>query len=358
MDSPYNIERILIIRTDGIGDVLNSTPAISALRQTYQNAHISIVVKPHGAEILSNNPDIDEIIVYNPKTDDKGLIGKIKFLKRLGLGNYDATIVLHNSSMGNLMAYASRAKIRIGRKSESKGFSNTLTHWVNNHDPKGTKHEIDRNIDIVNLLNVKSVSKQLKFYLTDGEKEYAERFLHDHAFADEKKAENPIFHLVGMHPGGSSYDKLWTPDGFIEIADRLVGEFNARIMLFGGPNEVKLVQNITDNITYPIITAFGVSLRQFASLLNRCSLFICNDSGPMHIASALNIPTIAIFGPTDYVRWRPNNKKSLVVRKEMDCWPCSAHKCKKNYECTKTLPVSQVWDAIIKLSTDDSVCML
>lgn len=349
---PFDIKKILIIRTDGIGDVLNSTPAISALRKTYQDIHISVVVKPRGAEILSLNLDIDEIIIYDPDIKHKSFIDKIKFFKKLRLENYDTAIVLHNSSMGNLMAYASSAKIRVGRKSEPKRFSHTLTHWVSNQDPKGTKHEIERNIDIVNLLHTQNGSHQLKFYLSDEERKYAEDFLNRNVLNDYN-AKNPFFRLVGIHPGGSSYDKLWSPENFAEVANRLIKEFNAKIIIFSGPNEDKLIQSITEKIDYPIKIASGVQLRQFASLVERCSLFLCNDSGPMHIASALSVPIVAIFGSTDYIRWRPNNQNAKVVRKDMDCWPCSAHKCKKNFECTKTLPVSQVWDAIIELASSD-----
>ena len=354
MNSIDNIKRILIIRTDGIGDVLNSTPAISALRSTYKDAHISIVVKPHGAEILSQNPEINEIILYDPDVNNKSWVDKIKFLINLHSKNYDTAIVLHNSSMSNLMAYASGAKIRVGRKSEPKRFSHTLTHWISHHDPKGTKHETDRNMDIVGLLKVNNGSRQLKFYLSDDERKYAEKFLHDIGSLNDK-TKKPLFRLVGMHPGGSSYDKLWTPENFAEVANRLIGDYGAKVMLFGGPDDNGLIQIITERVKHPIINASGVRLRQFASLLERCSLFLCNDSGPMHIASAFGIPTVAIFGSTDHVRWRPLHEKAKVVRKEMDCWPCSAHKCKKNYECTKSLPVSQVWNAIIELTLDVSV---
>ena len=345
-----DIKKMLIIRTDGIGDVLNSTPAISALRRTYQNAHISIVVKPHGAEIVSLNPEIDEIIVYDPAINHKSWIDKIRFFKRLRSENYDTAIVLHNSSMSNFMAYVCGAKIRVGRKSEQKRFSHTLTRWVSHFDPKGTKHEIDRNIDIVNLLNVENGSHQLKFFLSDDERQYAEDFLRLNGLLDEYKAKNSLFHLVGVHPGGSSYDKLWSPENFAEIVNKLIGDFNARVILFSGPNEDELVQSIMKNVNYPLVLASN-RLRQFAALVEKCSLFLCNDSGPMHIAAALNIPTVAIFGSTDHIRWRPYNKNAKIVRKDMDCWPCSAHKCKKNFECTKSLPVSQVWDVIMELAS-------
>jgi heptosyltransferase-2 len=99
------------------------------------------------------------------------------------------------------------------------------------------------------------------------------------------------------------------------------------------------------NHTPDVITIAGPPLRQFAALLEKCSIFLCNDSGPMHIAAALKVPTVAIFGPTDHVRWRPRSEKASIVRKDVDCWPCSAHKCRRGFECIKTLPVDWVLKA-------------
>jgi len=344
------IGKILLLRTDGIGDVLNSTPAISALRNSYPNAQISVVVKPYGSEILSRNPDIDEVIIYDPNGQHKRLIDKIYFLKKLRSSGYDTAMVLNNSSMSNFMAYVSGARVRAGRRSEPKRFSYTLTHWVSNNDPKGTKHEIDRNFDVVQLLRVENRTRDLVLHLSEEEKAYAEGFLRLNT------DDGSSLGLMGIHPGGSSFDKLWLSENFAEIVNRLIEEFNARIILFTGPGEESLAQNILANVKHPLIFASGIRLRQFAALVERCSLFICNDSGPMHIASAFKVPTVAIFGPTDHVRWRPLNENAMVVRKDMDCYPCSAHKCKRNYECIKTLSVSQVWKAIVELTSKAFIC--
>ncbi|MEK7400191.1 MAG: glycosyltransferase family 9 protein [Candidatus Poribacteria bacterium] len=389
-----NIKNILLIRADGIGDALNSTPTISALRKTYPSAKISIIIKQFGADILSQNPDIDEILIYNPSKLHKSLINKVRFFSELRSKNFDTAIVLQNSSLCNFMAFVSGANIRVGRRSEPKRFSRTLTHWISLKDPKGTKHEIDRNFDLVRLINVENGSRDLVLRLSDSEKAFADDFLlRNHGSSDfrvEKSlkiplnppfpkgeydmgvpfsegeydmgfpfsegesevplaSSHPLFHLVGIHPGGSSVDKLWLPENFAEIADRLIDEFKAKIMLFYGHNEDHLAKIILSKMKNKPILISGVSLRQLCAFIERCSFFICNDSGPMHIASAFKIPTVAIFGSTDYVRWGPQHEKALVVRKEMDCFPCSAHKCKKNYECTKSLPISDVWNAILGL---------
>jgi len=332
------VKRILIIRNDGIGDVLNSTPAISALRDTYRDAHISVVVKPPGAEMLRLNPHVDEVLIYN--ADNMSLKSRWRFLRRLRADGYDMAIVLRNASQSNFMAYFSGARYRIGRRAERKRFSFTLTHAVDFRDPKGTKHEIDRNMDVARLAGAGDGSRDLVLRLSEEERAWARDFL---------LMDKPPRALVGIHPGGSSFDKLWPAENFTHVANRLIQDFGAKIVLFGGRGEEDLVRSIQDEMTHPPILATGIQLRQFAALAAECSLFLCNDSGPMHIAAALKVPTVAIFGPTDHVRWKPHSENAVIVRQDMDCWPCSAHKCKRDFECTKLLSVEDVWNAIINV---------
>ncbi len=302
------------------------------------------MTRPPGNEILLNNPDIDSILIYDPKSIQRNFKAKISFIRKLRTEKYDLAIVLRNSSDCNLMAYLSNARYRVGRKKGGKAFSFTLTHGINIIDPKGTKHEVDRNLDIVRLVSADVADHRLILRLSDEEKYYAEEVI-------VKKYKVPIytnkrFCLVGIHPGGSSYDKLWQTEKFAEIANRLIKNFNSCIMLFNGPGEEKLAEEIENLMEIPPIRMYNMGLRKMAALIERCSLFVCNDSGPMHIAAALNVPTVAIFGSTDHVRWRPYSDRAVIVRRDMECWPCSAHKCKRDFECTKLLPVDDVWKAI------------
>ncbi len=185
-----------------------------------------------------NNPDIDGILVYDPKNIQRSLRAKINFIRKLKAEQYDLAIVLRNSSACNLMAFLSNAHYRVGRKNGGKAFNFTLTHVINISDPKGTKHEIDRNLDIVNIVGADIVDRKLILKLSDEERSYAEETIID-------KLKVPIssdkqFCLVGIHPGGSSYDKLWPAEKFAQIANGLIKNFNSCIMLFNGPGEEKI----------------------------------------------------------------------------------------------------------------------
>ncbi|MBM3239070.1 lipopolysaccharide heptosyltransferase II [Candidatus Poribacteria bacterium] len=348
-----DIKKILILRPDGIGDLLNSTPAISLLRKSYPDAHITVFVRPLNAEILIGNPDVDEVLIYDRMGKHKRLLERLKFFHRLWKAGYDLAVVMYTASWYNLLAYVSGAKYRVGRY--QKRFKSTLTHPSRQTYAKGTVHEVERNLDLVRRIcddEIASPSQKTKSFdlvlnLSVEENQWAYDFIQKFSISEDD-------FLVCIHPGGSSFDKLWTEDGYAQIADRLVNKFGAKILMLHGPSEAKLAIDIQQRMTHDVIPdTIGMfhiyapeSLRQLAALINCCKLFICNDSGPMHIAAALNVPIVAIFGPTDHVRWAPRSPNAQIARRDMPCWPCSAHKCKNNFECTKLLPVETVWEKI------------
>ena len=340
-----SLKKILILRPDGIGDLLNSTPAISLLRRSYPDAHIAVLVRPLNAEILIGNPDVDEVLIYDRTGEHKRLWERLKFFHRLRKTGYDLVVVMYTASWYNFLAYASGAKYRVGRY--QKRFKSTLTHPCRQTYAKGTVHEVERNLDLVRIIcdnEIASPSQNAKsFDLVLNLSAEEKRWAHDYI---QKLGISEDDFFVCIHPGGSSFDKLWTEDGYAQIADRLVNQFGAKILILHGHSESKLANDIQRRITHDVVICAPESLCQLAALINCCKLFVCNDSGPMHVAAALDVPTVAIFGPTDHVRWAPRSLNAKIARRNMPCWPCSAHKCKNSFECTKLLPVETVWEKI------------
>jgi len=358
-----DIKKILLLRPDGIGDLLNSTPAISLLRRSYPDAHITVLVRPLNSDILIENPDVDEVLIYDRVGKHQRLLEKLNFCHQLRKKGYDLVVVMYTASWYNFLAYASGAKYRVGRY--QKRFKSTLTHPCRQTYAKGTVHEVERNLDLVRIIcdNEKSMDARLSvgeikrdirdfpdgrlvLNLSSEEKQWAHNYI-------QKLGISEYDFFVCIHPGGSSFDKLWPEDGYAQIADRLVDPFGAKILILHGPSESKLASDIQQRMTPDVVIYAPESLRQLAALINCCKLFICNDSGPMHIAAALDVPTVAIFGPTDHVRWAPRSPNAQIARRDMPCWPCSAHKCKNGFECMKLLPVKKVWETIEALLKDD-----
>lgn len=333
-----DVKNILILRTDGIGDLLNSTPAISVLRQSYPGSHITLLVSARNAEMLLNNPDVNEILIYDKH---RSLRERLQFLLELRRGNFDLAVVMYTSSWCNFVARFSGAKYRVGRY--QKRFKSTLTHPHKRNYSKGTTHETVRNLELVKPIcdskNDIFLDSRLVLNLSSSEKRWARSWLKQLGISEYD-------FLAGVHPGASSFDKMWPEPFYAQVSDMLANQYRAKILILCSDPEIELASNILRNMSNEAIIHAPKSLRQLAVLINECALFICNDSGPMHIASALNIPTVAVFGPTDHSRWAPLNIYATIAVREMPCRPCSAHKCRREFECIKRLPVEMVWEQV------------
>ena len=336
-----NIHKILIIRNDGIGDLLNSTPAISLLRQNYPEAEITVLAQSTTAPILMGNTDVDRILILDRRGAHRRLINRLKFYLGLRRKKYNLVVAMRTASWSNFVAFLSGAKYRLGR--HQKRFKSTLTHVWRAQYQKGHVHEIDRNFDLVGLICEGMGDRRLILKVLDEEIAHAKRKL-------ASWGVTPNDYLLCIHPGASSFDKRWPEENYAEIADGLVRERGAKVLILRGPEEAELVWNIQKAMQADSIAYAPESIREFGALIRCCNLIVCNDSGPMHIAAALNVPTVAIFGPTDHVAWKPHSKNATVVRRDMPCWPCSAHKCKIGWECTKKLRVNMVWEQVKALT--------
>ncbi len=332
-----DIDKILIIRMDGIGDMLNSTPAIALLRQNYPDAEITVLAGPLNASILLGNPDVDRILRFNRDGKHERLRERLRFYRALRRERFQLVVAMQTATWPHLVASLSGAPYRLGRY--QKRFKSTFTHAWHGRYQKGETHEVDRNLELVRLICLGEGTRQLVLRLTPNEIANAKERIAAWNLCGEDM-------LIGIHPGGSSHDKRWPEEEYAALADMLAAQYNATILLLHGPDEAGLARNIQQIMRHNVIIHAPTTIRKLAALLNCCALVVCNDSGPMHIAAALDVPTVAIFGPTDHVVWHPLSENASIVRRDMPCWPCSAHKCKIGWECTKKLAVNTVWKAV------------
>ena len=331
-----HIDKILVIRVDGIGDLLNSTPAISLLRENYPSAEITVLARPRNAPVLIANPDVDRVLTFARDGEHRRFKARLQFYRRLRRERFQLVVAMQTAMWSHLVAFFSGAPYRLGRY--QKRFKSTLTHAWQGTYAKGETHEVDRNLELVRLICKGEGKRKLKFYLLPHEITASESRLASWRIGADT-------FLIGIHPGGSSFDKRWPEKRYAELADKLAQHYNATILLLHGPQEASLADNIQQTMQSRAIIYAPETIRELGGLLACCDLVVCNDSGPMHLAAALDVPTVAIFGPTDHVVWRPLSENAAIVRRDMPCWPCSAHKCKIGWECTKKLPMEPVWHA-------------
>lgn len=340
-------KRILIVRIDRIGDVLLSTPVIKALREAYPDAFIAMMVSPYAKDIVSGNPYLDEVIIYDKDGKHKSWGRSIKFSQNLKKKKFDAAIILHPTNRAHLITYFAGIPKRIGFN-RKLGF--LLTDRIEHAKQFGERHELEYTLDLVRYLGIEPKDKSPFMPI----KPEAENWVAD-IFRQQGIRESDK--LLAIHPGASCPSKIWPNVRFAKVADRLIEKYGFKVLAVAGPKDITLAGQVIKNMHHPAVNLAGrTSVSQLASVLKRCALFISNDSGPVHIASAVGTPVISIFGRNQKglspTRWGPLGLKDKILHKEVGCIECLAHNCTKQFACLKAISVDDVLnvaDAILKV---------
>ncbi len=322
-----NIKKILIIRIDRIGDLILSTPAIKTVRESFPDAEISLMVREYTRELVVDNPYVDKVL-----TCEKEKVGN----------GYDLSISLHPGLKPNYLAFRSKARYRIGYIGSGGSFF--LTHKIIDDREIRLRHEVESALEVVGSIGCVTKDKRLQISVTEEGEEFAERF-----FKENRLKENDL--VIAIHPGARQEYIKWKKEGFASVADKLIEEERAKVILIGAGKEKRLVEEVASLMQNKPFFAVGLKLTQLVSLIKRCNLFIGNSSGPMHIAAALGIPVVAIFGnihPLDsYQEWGPWGEGHVVISKNMKCPDCHPGDC-KSLDCMKKITTDEVLDAAEK----------
>ncbi len=351
-------KRILIRGVNWIGDAVLTIPAISAIRLAYPDAHICLLVKPWVAELFKESRDIDEIMLYND--DHNGLAGKFRLAATLRKKNFDKAILLQNAFDAALITRLAGIPERVGYKRDARGL--LLTDAVPVKDKTMKQHQVFYYLDLLKAVGINKSEVHPYINLTDKERGWAKEKLSTSAIADHP---SPV---IGINPGAAyGSAKRWLPESFTEVARRIIDELGGRVILFGGPSEVEIVNEIvkkaqraesetshasrvTDYASRILNFAGKTDLRQLSALISECDAFISNDSGPMHMASALYVPTVAIFGSTDSTATGPFGEGHMIVTKGVACAPCLERVCPEGHlKCMTDITSDDVFNALSKV---------
>jgi len=303
----------LIVSTTALGDTLWATPALKALRASEPKASISVLTSPIGKEVFSGTPYVDEVLVLQKPH----LFSLIKIYILLRKKTIDTVFIFHTSQRAVLpFCYLLKPKEIIGTAGINKGLDTLLTKAL---EPK-YEHEIERRLRIVSE-NSSSQKPQLELFLSSEDRENASSFLKKHNLPTDSL-------LIGLHPGAKDKFKQWPPECFIELGSRFKKSMQCSIIVTGGPSEKELTEQIASGIPDAIALTESVPLKTLAGLIERCGIFITNDTGPMHVAFAVNTPTVALFTATDSNLCGPYHAKNVhVIQKQKTCTPCLRKKC-------------------------------
>jgi len=321
--------RILVILPNWLGDAIMTTPAIELLTQHYKNARLTFVGSYVSIEALKHHPLCERAIVDETKKASSRLYATYKLAKELGA--FDLAISFRNQLHSSLLLRFTDTVLCLAK-------SSWHSRLLLSHTPKISSHqhlvEQYAKLAMVNSDDYKGQVPKLKLYI------------------EPQKFQKPTLGINAGATYGSA--KRWYPERFAEVGAAFSNLYD--IIIFGGPNETEISYEIEKNLISLGITNYTnlagkTTIQELCSYIGGCSLFITNDSGPMHVAAAYQVPTVAIFGPTKYKetsQWK--NEKGMIVRHEIDCSPCMKRECPlKHHDCMKGITANEVIVAVKEL---------
>jgi len=338
-------QRIMVRSTNWVGDAVMTLPALEALRARLPRAEIVLVSKPWVSEVYWHHPAVSRQIIYKPDSEHRGAGGFRRLVEELRAEHFDAAILLQNAFQAAWMARRARIPVRIGYARD--GRSLLLTDALEPPSPAAYGHQVYYYLQLLfraGVIPKPEPVKRVKIYLSPEETTWGVKKL------DILGLSGPRL-LVGMCPGASfGPAKRWMPERFAELADRLIGALNADVLIFGSRAERPLAEEIARAMQHtPVVVAGETSLREFLALLAQCHLVVTNDSGPMHLAAAVGVPLVAIFGSTDERATGPVGTNVRLLSHHVPCSPCGLRACPIDFSCLRGISVEEVFQATLEL---------
>jgi len=335
--------KILIIKLSAIGDVVQTLPALEAIKKIFPDSEITWVVEEAAADLLVGHPLINRLLVShrrawlrqlkNPFTTWRGLSGITRFILSLRSIHYDIAIDFQGLFKSGVLIGFARAGRKIGFDRTRELSYLFLNERLQAYDIE--KHALERYLDIARYLGARDVSPLCSLPIEQ------ERGIINQRIDAVKP---PGRRLVVMNPGARWTTKLWPERNFAELADWLIQEKNATVIFTGSPDDREMVERIVTLMRHGVAENWAgkTTLKELAALAAVSDLFITTDTGSMHVAAAVGSKVLALFGPTAPWRTGPYGNSNTVVRSGIACSPCYQRTCEKNVKCMTGITVEDV----------------
>jgi heptosyltransferase-2 len=337
-----SIRKILIRSVNWIGDAVMTTPAISVIRDHFPHAEITILANALVSQLFALHPGIDSVITFDRQGKHHGVSGRLRLAAELRKHAFDLAIILPNSFDSALVPWLACIPTRIGKCSDGRTLLLSGRYEVTTE--AAPCHEVEYYLNLMKYFGITGNCTQPHLFITPEEENRASATLVEYGI-------QPDDFVLGINPGASyGSAKRWYPDRFAQVARRLADEWSAKVVIFGGPGEAAIAADIESRLEGTAVNVAGkTTMRELMALIKRCNFFITNDSGPMHIAAAFDVPLVAIFGSTDHTGTSPFSDKASVVRKDVACAPCKLRECPTDHSCMMAVTVEDVVDAARQL---------
>lgn len=339
-------EKFLIVRTDRIGDVILSSPVLEALKKKYPESRVSMLVSPYTKDLLQNNPWVDEVITDN----DSGFKASFELIKMVRQKEFDVVVLLRPTMRLTFLLYFSGIKVRIG--SGYRAYQFLFNYKIYQHRKTIKKHELEYNLDMLTPLGVNSEKILPKIYLSPEEENYSRQI-----YEGLNIRKNDL--KIVIHPGSGGSSLNYPLERFAVLADKLIKELSAKIILTGNKKESAQSEKMKNLMKYqPFDLAGKTELRQLCSLLKGADLLISNSTGPMHIATAVGTPVVALFSPLQVAspkRWGPYGEGNEVIMPPVDtCFKCELQKCPQ-FNCMEKIDPDEIISRVKKIHQEKSL---
>jgi heptosyltransferase-2 len=338
-------DRILVLQTSFLGDTVLALPLLAEIKRRLPSAYIGVLCTPLGQEILRHCPSVDEIIIDDKTGLHRGWRGLWRIAAALRQKAFMVALTPHKSLRSALLLALARIPVRVGFR-QSKG--SFLFHRRVHRDP--TRHDVERNLSLLEVLGIQpeDCDRVLRLPVAASAEESVRQHLLSLGAHPEKM-------IVGINAGSVWPTKRWAAQGFAEVISRLKAKYDCEVWLLGGPDDAQVEAEIQELCNGSALGLAGkLPLGELPAALGFCRVLVTNDSGPMHIAVARDVPTVAIFcATTPELGFYPYSDRSIVVEKKLHCRPCGSHgglRCPLGTEdCIRLIRPEQVLMAVERL---------
>lgn len=336
-------KNILIRMPNWLGDAVMATPVLADIRGYWPNATLTAMCQSNIAPLLTHDPSLDEIFSYVRPNQWIHRSQHLEIIENLRRGEYDLGVLLTNSFSSAWWLWRGNVRNRIGYAANLRSILlNKAVPFPQNIE---SQHLVVTYKMLLQPIGIPLSNTQPALYISPEEHTQAKQLLATLGIHVGKQI------IIGINPGAAyGSAKCWLPERFKAVTRRLLQNPNYVVIYFGDPAGAPLVHEICSDMPERVVNLAGkTNLRELLALIQLCSVFLTNDSGPMHIAAALKRPLVALFGSTSDVKTGPSYGISTVIHKRVECSPCYKRVCPIDFRCMKRIEVDEVYEEILKL---------
>ncbi|MBV5339517.1 MAG: glycosyltransferase family 9 protein [Deltaproteobacteria bacterium] len=332
-------QNILIIKPGAMGDLLQLTPTIRGLRNSFTHARIDIMVGNRASiDLFRHHPDIADVLVYDRRGEHRSFSALLSLWKKIRSRSYDLVINFQRSNLKTWFLTSAALPCRILTYHKTR---TSVIHAVMDH------------LKTVEPLGILPDGEQLDLYLSPEDRQHATVLFESHGLD-----KRPV---VAINPGASHPVNRWSTTQFAALADRVSNELNAAVIIVGGSGDTPLAHDIDRlSSSHPLVLTGTTTLLQLGAVLEKSALLVSGDTGPMHMATAVRTPVIALFGAADPERTGPTGSGHRVLQaRDLACVPCRSRKCGNthNMECMECITVNDVFEAAREMLGQRKPCV-